>query len=268
MLKLSHRISHRLTKSTSADEVREKKINKSQMKNYIGYAIGEIFLVVIGILIALQSNNWNENRLEREKEVELLHALHSEFTYNIRELEKTMEKNVLVRSELRDFLRYSGPKYEQITKSGFATLLRGITLHSVSYAPGVGVIKDILNSGQLNILTNAELRRMLATWESYLEQVSYQESTVENYRERIKDISMKYGNLTDYFIHIGFAELNNLDFGPHRFSMDGRDLLTNQELTNTILLRYASAGNQQNQYEILKTEIEKILKLIERQLKI
>ena len=31
---------------------------------YLSYAIGEIVLVVIGILIALQVNNWNENRID------------------------------------------------------------------------------------------------------------------------------------------------------------------------------------------------------------
>ena len=35
---------------------------QTNMRNYIGYAIGEVLLVVLGILIALQINNWNENR--------------------------------------------------------------------------------------------------------------------------------------------------------------------------------------------------------------
>ena len=39
---------------------------------YFKYAIGEIILVVIGILIALQINNWNETRKERAQEQELL----------------------------------------------------------------------------------------------------------------------------------------------------------------------------------------------------
>lgn len=42
------------------------------MGKYMKYAIGEIFLVVIGILIALQINNWNENRKERNQAVQYL----------------------------------------------------------------------------------------------------------------------------------------------------------------------------------------------------
>ncbi len=43
-------------------KIRIKLIEQSKIRNYSFYAIGEIFLVVIGILIALQINNWNENR--------------------------------------------------------------------------------------------------------------------------------------------------------------------------------------------------------------
>lgn len=44
-------------------------------KKYMLYALGEIFLVVIGILIALQINNWNENRKDRTKEKLVLQEL-------------------------------------------------------------------------------------------------------------------------------------------------------------------------------------------------
>ena len=55
--------------------IRKSLIEKNQMGKYFKYAIGEILLVVIGILIALQINNWNEERKDRKLEknyVELL----------------------------------------------------------------------------------------------------------------------------------------------------------------------------------------------------
>ncbi len=42
---------------------------------YSRYAIGEILLVVIGILIALQVNNWNENRKLQKKEIQMIAEL-------------------------------------------------------------------------------------------------------------------------------------------------------------------------------------------------
>lgn len=46
--------------------IRRSLINSNQMVTYFKYAIGEILLVVIGILIALGINNWNENRKKRK----------------------------------------------------------------------------------------------------------------------------------------------------------------------------------------------------------
>ncbi len=53
---------------------------------YFKYAIGEIILVVIGILIALGINNWNEHRKELEKEQNIINNLQEEFTQNLKSL--------------------------------------------------------------------------------------------------------------------------------------------------------------------------------------
>ena len=50
---------------------------------YFKYAIGEIVLVVIGILIALQINNWNEYRKDRNREQAILKSLQTDFKANI-----------------------------------------------------------------------------------------------------------------------------------------------------------------------------------------
>ena len=50
---------------------------------YLKYAIGEIALVVIGILIALQINNWNERRKDVQREIKMLTDLQNDIKYNI-----------------------------------------------------------------------------------------------------------------------------------------------------------------------------------------
>ena len=42
-------------------------ISNNQFRKYLKYAVGEIILVVLGILIALQINNWNNHRIESDK---------------------------------------------------------------------------------------------------------------------------------------------------------------------------------------------------------
>jgi len=51
-------------------------IEKNKTRKYLKYAIGEIVLVVIGILIALQINNWNENQKHSREENTMLKNLH------------------------------------------------------------------------------------------------------------------------------------------------------------------------------------------------
>ena len=53
-------------------KIRQNLLVENKFSKYLIYAIGEIVLVMIGILIALQVNNWNENRKAEEKELKLL----------------------------------------------------------------------------------------------------------------------------------------------------------------------------------------------------
>ena len=48
-------------------KIRKKMADDNKPLKYMRYAIGEIILVVVGILIALQINNWNENNKEQQK---------------------------------------------------------------------------------------------------------------------------------------------------------------------------------------------------------
>ena len=54
-------------------------MEKNKTGKYFKYAIGEIVLVVIGIIIALQINNWNENRTKLKEEQNIIFNLNTEF---------------------------------------------------------------------------------------------------------------------------------------------------------------------------------------------
>ena len=61
---------------------------------YLKYAIGEIALVVIGILIALQINNWNGDRINSQRERVILKSLKSELIINLNELNTDYERTL------------------------------------------------------------------------------------------------------------------------------------------------------------------------------
>ncbi len=63
-------------------KIRKELANENQFVKYSRYAIGEIALVMIGILLALQVNNWNEERKQNNKGVNVLVKLKNEFIEN------------------------------------------------------------------------------------------------------------------------------------------------------------------------------------------
>jgi len=56
---------------------------ENKMGRYVKYATGEIILVMIGILLALQVNTWNTNRELKKEEAKILKSLHQEFSKNL-----------------------------------------------------------------------------------------------------------------------------------------------------------------------------------------
>ena len=66
--------------------VRQQLLKENKFSSYLLYAIGEILLVVIGILLALQINNWNQNRKFKNSQQETLHQLKSEITAQLEEI--------------------------------------------------------------------------------------------------------------------------------------------------------------------------------------
>ncbi len=86
-------------------KIRKKLADDNKPWKYLIYAIGEILLVVIGILIALQINNWNENRINSIRESLLLREINIEFKFNKEELESTVRAYVHIREQCNYLLK-------------------------------------------------------------------------------------------------------------------------------------------------------------------
>ena len=95
-------------------KIRQRLLTENKFSKYLIYAIGEIVLVVIGILIALQINTWNEERKANEHETKLLKDLLSEIKFSIEEVDTVAFYNQdsyryleLIENHITDDLPYS-----------------------------------------------------------------------------------------------------------------------------------------------------------------
>ncbi len=71
--------------------IRKQLLAEGKTTRYIKYAIGEILLVVIGILIALQINTWNQNKENTKQENQILNQLLIEYTNNLNQLNSKID---------------------------------------------------------------------------------------------------------------------------------------------------------------------------------
>ena len=158
-------------------KIRYKFFSEAKFRKYLVYAVGEIVLVVLGILIALQINNWNEYRKERQKETELLLQIQTEYQSNLEQLdEKIRMRNDLIKSGLT-LMEYQDFPNRRNEDSILAHL------EATRIAPTFDPINDdIIGSGQIHLIQNKKLKNLLTRWSSEVVQVTEEEVLWNNYR--------------------------------------------------------------------------------------
>ena len=156
--------------------IRSSLINKSAGGRYALYAIGEILLVVVGILIALQVNNWNEWRKERIEEYAILKQLKEDFESNLDQLESKISiRGTLIESSQKTLEFIDNPGMVQ-EDSLYKAMSRG------GYRPTFDPIEnEVISSGKLGLISNNKLRRLLSQWEKNVFQLNEEEQFWKNY---------------------------------------------------------------------------------------
>lgn len=136
-------------------------LTDNKFTKYLLYAIGEIALVMIGILLALQVNNYNEQRKDRAKEQIILQNLRKDYQADLRQLEeKMLMRNEILQSAYDVFYAMDNPIGVDRDSLIF-------DLAIISDAPTFDPIQnDLISSGNLRLIRNERLSRLLSNWSS------------------------------------------------------------------------------------------------------
>lgn len=237
----------------------ENKFNK-----YILYAIGEIFLVVIGILIALSINNWNENRKTRNSEQQYLLALKEEFSFNRDELKSIMNRNNLNFEYALKILDNTGPENAEITEEEFGSLLTNSLSEEIQFDPNQGVIDEIINSGKLGIFSSKKLKFLLSSWSGILYRVRLQEQELLSMRSRTIEMVRNKANLRKVLgAKLGVFEIKQTKFGQGNLHLL-KSVPFDGHITGVATM---SSSLNNNYYPKLVEKIDEILLLIDNEIK-
>ena len=142
-------------------KIRQNLLSEGKTGKYFKYAIGEIILVVIGILIALQINNWNEQRKDRTKELIVLKQLQEDYQANLIQLEEKMatrEKIIISAVALLEAFDYP-------QRANRDSIIKKIAI--IGNDPTFDPIQNDLNSAEnIRLIRNVKLSRLLSNWSS------------------------------------------------------------------------------------------------------
>jgi hypothetical protein len=145
-------------------KIRQNLLSEGKTGKYMKYALGEIILVVIGILIALQINNWNEVKKNSKKEFYLLKQLRKEFK---KDSSKMATQALLTSFKVRDGKMIKS-FLEGKTKMNSDSLVSflfysGKALLFQSHTP---TYDEIISSGNLSLITSEDLKTKISNYKS------------------------------------------------------------------------------------------------------
>lgn len=140
--------------------IRRNLLNEGKTSRYFKYAIGEIILVVIGILIALQINNWNELQKQKNQETIYLQNLHTDVMSQIVALESYIEFEKIIIEDcnviIKNYERYKG----FVDMDSMYPRLNDLTVRW-TFNNLNATLLEMINSGQINLISNPELKKEL-----------------------------------------------------------------------------------------------------------
>jgi hypothetical protein len=243
-------------------KIRKNLLSEGKTGKYFKYAIGEILLVVIGILIALSINNWNENRKSRKSENQILNSLAMDFNSNLSSLEESLVNITELIEKYSLVLEYAGQIDNGLTKimeedirtTGF------IKTNIID-----GSLNALISSNLLELVANDGLKELLTSYSSHMTEFKEQEHELIKYvTDTQRPLLRSYLTLSDFLLDE--PRFNEFKINVKKSDYEG--LLKNQDYLNVVIgirainMNFLNSCKEFHKYTeeiklILETEITK-----------
>ena len=201
------------------------------------YAVGEIVLVVIGILIALSINNWNEHIREHKIAQQYLKGIKTDLEKDIDNVDQVIQEHTLTISLINsvegifDYEVYQPEKYSIFFITPDTSQTQSIFYRGVSYRPIKGTYNSLISDGKSSIIKNKSLFQEIQ--EIYDELNQRISSTYEALKEREIMIAWEYPYQKKYWTYSDlknakkdkiYLDLSNFTEQKYFYSQDLFDL--------------------------------------------
>ena len=225
-------------------KIRRQSLQKSSFQKYLLYALGEIILVVLGILIALQINNWNENRKTDEKREELLLALLSDAQTTEKRLTHSIEISKSINNDLLYFLNLISSE-ELTVPIDTIKAYTSIVFQVANFKPALSTYETSLSTGDIGLIKNNEL---LDTYIQFKNNYEWFEL-----HQNISGDMVYLGSVWEFRKKIGSTRMFMKDMGtyPTKFTLSDEDFYQMLREKETFATFESMQWLLRNQYESL-----------------
>ena len=203
-------------------------MEKNKTGRYFKYAIGEIVLVMIGILLALQVSNWNQDRKDRISERKLLDNIHRDFIQNKVSFDSIKAIHYRGLNALENMIELFPLNRDTLKFAAFKKY--NSQIQSMTYNPYSSSVESVVNSNAIQLIQDENLQKYLVSWKDVL--LDYQE-----------DESAYYAFLNDFF----------WPYYRDVFDFTGEDTEMNLAGRNTIKFQNLIIGRRNRIRGVIKT---------------
>jgi len=180
--------------------IRHALVEKGAFRRYLAYALGEIVLVVVGILIALQLDSWNDSRLDRVQEREYLTSMLEDLAVDARRIDQAVAGNTILLAGLDDLLALLSEPAERVFADPGRQ--RNLYLHALVRTYwylradfSELTMAQLKSSGGLLLITDKSVRDAMLTYQQGLEVCKHQYSEMTNYFHVVEETQKGIFNL-------------------------------------------------------------------------
>jgi hypothetical protein len=238
-------------------KIRQNLLMENKTGKYFKYAIGEIVLVMIGILLAVQVNNWNNNRIQSKKESNYIKQINSEFLLNRIQFDNVAYHHYNAYNNTKKIISLMPIDINTVNIDSLSFYIAG-SFDNFTFNPQQSTINSLTNTSSFEIISNPELRMLLQNWNEIVN--DYNEEEIVS-RKQVYDSYIPY-----FEKHISFINLIN---GKSVFDKPNIDFsfLKDTEFENEVALRHiilediVKPTSGKNELELISQTITQIIKL-------
>lgn len=247
-------------------------MEQKKVSKYLLYAVSEIMLVVIGIYIAIQFNNWNEGRKDRKVEFQYFYNLKNDLYADLQSLDTMIEMSKNKVSAAQDVKRNSdlmqvGSLYE------FNQDLQDLTFVG-EFLPNDNTYEEMKSSGHFSTLSNDELKLKLMNLKKAYSQIAAAHEHIRNDYDVFLEDLMHHIDLGKYY-DLNKSDIPNLDLtydsayiDSHKSILENeaRGLFKNKVFLNNIYLLEINYTFISNMFKNTKTQITDIIDILNQEI--